>query len=281
MRVRLHRVAAVVLWAILLHAAMVAAGGVTFAIPVTTVDLGGAIGRLPIAADGAWDAVEPVLIDLGLSQADLAEVRQRVDESIGQVEAMASTLPPLVPLPMIGGTIEVSLPVPVIDGFRLTAGWLDDRLLRGVLGLAGAEVPDPLFDETFDWNGGSAAATIDASFSTWMFSTDLVARLDLLVLALSFGAGVDLLGGAIRPDVAFDVPAAYREAVDGALAALHLDEWTWATFAVHGVVGFEIGPPFLRLYGDVRLLLPLSERESWWTLRAGGLAAVLGLVIRF
>jgi len=281
MRISRFRATAVAICIALLYAAAAHAGGVTFGIPIATVDLGGAIDRLPIAADGALTAVEPTLIDLGLSPADLVEVRERVDESIEQIEAMAATLPPLVPLPMLGGAIEISLPLVVVDGLRIGAGWLSDQFLRGVLELAGVEVPDPLFDGTFDWDGGSATATIDATFSAWMLSTDLIKRFDLIVLALSFGGGIDWVGGVIRPDVEFDVPAAYRDAVDGALAALHLDELTWSTFAMHGVVGLEIGPPFLRIYGDLRFLLPLSAGEEWWTLRAGGVAAVLGLVIRF
>jgi hypothetical protein len=281
MRTSRLRATAVAVSCILLHTAAVVAGGVTFGVPIATVDLGGAIDRLPMVADGALTAVEPTLIDLGFSQADLAEVRERIDESIEQIEDLASTLPPLVPLPMVGGAIEIALPLIVVDGIRLSGGWLNEGLLHGLLGVAGVELPEPLFDGTFDWDGGSATATIDAAFSAWMLSTDLVKRFDLIVLALSFGGGVDLIGGAIRPEINLDVPVAYREAVDGALAALHLDELTWSTFAVHGVVGFEIGPPFLRLYGDLRFLLPLSEEGGWWNLRAGGVAAVLGLVIRF
>ena len=82
MRMPSLRATAVAACCLLLHAAAAVAGGVTFGVPIATVDLGGAIDRLPIAADGALTAVEPTLIDLGLSPADLAEVRERVDESI-------------------------------------------------------------------------------------------------------------------------------------------------------------------------------------------------------
>ena len=281
MKTRGSRATVVAVCCILSCAVAAVAGGITFGVPIATVDVDDAIDRLPAAAAGAFAALEPALIDLGLSQADLDAIWGEVDESLEQIDDLAATLPPLVPVPLIGGSIEISLPLIVVDSLRLTGGWLNEGLLRNVLDLAGVAVPDPLFESTFDWIGGSGGVAIDIAFSSWMLSTDMVKRFDLLVLALSFGGGIDLLGGAIRPRGDIDVPPAYAAAAGDALAALHLDELTWSTFAVHGVVGLEIGPPFLRIYGDLRFLLPLSDGGSWWDLRAGGLAAVLGVVIRF
>jgi len=158
---------------------------------------------------------------------------------------------------------------------------LNEGLVRDLADLAGTEIPEPLFQADFDSPEFAGSATIDVAFSSWMLSTDVVKRLDALVLALTLGAGVDLIRGEIRPVVNLDIPPTYEDDIAAVLAALHLDELAWSTFAVHGVIGFEIGPPFLRLYGDVRLLLPLSELASWWDLRAAGWAAVLGVVIQF
>ena len=178
-------------------------------------------------------------------------------------------------------SIEVSLPLILIDGLRFTGGLLNENLIRGIAQLAGAEIPEPLFQAEFDSPEFTGAATLDVALSSWMLSTDLVKRFDALIFALTLGAGVDLIGGEIRPIVDLDVPTEFEDEAAATLAALRLDELTWSTFAVHGVIGFEIGPPFLRLYGDVRFLLPLSESASWWNLRAAGWAAVLGVVIRF
>jgi hypothetical protein len=281
MKTRLLGVSAAVVCGALIHATMAAAGGVTFGVPIYTLDLSDTLDRIPIAVDGAFTALEGALIDFGIPPADLNEIRDRIDETLEQIDDFARTFPPLLPVPLLGGTIEISLPLIVIDGLRFTGGLLSDGLLRGVASLAGTEIPQPLFDAAFDSEGFSGAATIDVAFSSWMLSTDVVKRFDLLILAFTFGGGVDLLRGQIQPLVDLDVPSEFEDDVAGALAALHLDELTWSTFAVHGVIGLEIGPPFLRIYGDVRFLLPLSKAANWWGLRSGGLAAVLGVVIRF
>lgn len=281
MKTRLFGMSAAVVCGILIHAAIAAAGGVTFGVPIYTLDLSDTLNKIPAAVDGAFTALEGALVDLGVSPVDLAEIRDRIDETLDQVDDFAQTFPPLLPIPLVGGTVEISLPLIVVDSVRFTGGLLSDGLLRGVVRLAGTEIPQPLFNASFDSEGFYGAATIDVAFSSWMLSTDAVKRFDLLILALTLGGGVDLIRGEIRPLVDLDVPSEFEDDVAGALAALHLDELTWSTFAVHGVVGLEIGPPFLRIYGDVRFLLPLSEAANWWDLRSGGLAAVLGIVIRF
>jgi len=281
MKQRLLRASAAVVCGVLLHAAAVAAGGVTFGFPIASLDVSGPLAQLPIAVAAAFAEVEAALVDLGFTPADLVEIHDRIDETLDQIDDFARTLPPFLPVPMLGGTIEISLPLILVDGLRFTGGLLNEGLVRDLAGLAGTEIPEPLFQADFDSPEFAGTATIDVAFSSWMLSTDVVKRLDALVLALTLGAGVDLIRGEIRPVVDLDVPPAYEDDVAAALAALRLDELAWSTFAVHGVIGFEIGPPFLRLYGDVRLLLPLSELASWWDLRAAGWAAVLGVVIRF
>jgi hypothetical protein len=257
------------------------AGGVTLGVPICTLDVSAMLARVPLAVGDAFAAVESALLGLGVPPAALDEVRIRIDESLGQIDIFAQALPPFLPVPLLGGTVEISLPLVVVNSLRFTGGLLNEKLLRGIARLAGAEIPQPLIEETFEADGFAGAATIDVAFSTWMLSTDVVKRLDALVLALTLGGGVDLIGGEIRPVVDLHVPAEVEDGVADALAALHLDELTWSTFALHGVVGVEIGPPFLRLYADVRFLLPLSSGRSWWELRSSGWSAVLGVVIRF
>jgi hypothetical protein len=169
----------------------------------------------------------------------------------------------------------------VIDGIRVSGGWLSDGLVRSVAGLAGLEIPQPLVDFDFEIGEETGNVLADVEFSAWMLSTEVVKRLDLLVLAFDFGVGLDLTGGEITPRVSYDLPAGMAEGVDAALAALRLDELSWSELAVHGMIGFELGPPFLRIYGDVRWRIPLSQQEGWWGLRPGPVSALLGFVIRF
>jgi len=258
----------------------VAGGGVTLGFPICTVDLTEAVANLPAAADAALDAAEGPLISLGVPPAAIDELRTRIDESIGQLDAVAAALPAAVPIPMLGGTIEVPLRWILLDGLRFTAGLLNDHLLRAGARLAGIDIPRPLVGGTFDTGGFSAAATLDVEFSSWMLSADAVKRFDAFVFALSVGGGLDWSGGRIRPLVDL-APAALADGLADALAALHLDALSWATLAAHGLVGVEIGPPFLRLCGEVRFLLPLHSKQAWWGLRSGEWAAVLGMVIRF
>jgi hypothetical protein len=257
------------------------AGGITVGVPIHALDASAAFERVPIAVDAAFVEIEAALLDLGVPPEALGEIRLRIDESLDQIDAFAQTLPASLPVPLLGGTVEVPLPFVVVDGLRFTGGLLSDGVIRGIARLAGTEIPQPLIDESFEAGGFAGAATIDVALTTWMVSADVVKRLDALVLALTLGGGIDWIGGRIQPLVDLTVPAEIEAAADGALAALHVDDLAWSTLAVHGVVGLEIGPPFLRLYGELRCLLPLSERTGWWGLRSGGWAAVLGMVIRF
>ena len=74
----------------------------------------------------------------------------------------------------------------------------------------------------------------------------------------------------------------YDDATERIIAAARARRsYAVSALAVHGLIGFELGPPFLRLYGDVRWTISLSQTEDWWGLRPGPLSALLGFVIRF
>ena len=281
MKHRLIRAPAAAVCGVLLYVASVAAGGITLGLPIATLDISGPLTQLPIAVDAVFAEIESALIDLGFTPVDLLEIHEQIDETLEQIGEFTQALPPFFPVPMLGGTIEFSLPLILVDGLRFTGGLVNEGLVRWVASLTGTQIPEPLLDVAFDSPEFTGSATIDVALSSWMLSTDVVKRFDALVLALTLGAGVDLIRGEIRPAVEIDIPPAYEDDVAAALAALRLDELAWSTFAVHAVIGLEIGPPFLRLYGDIRYLLPLSEAASWWDLRAAGWAAVLGVVIRF
>ncbi len=152
---------------------------------------------------------------------------------------------------------------------------------RRLSSAAGFEIPQPLLDLDLDIGEYSGNVLADLDFSAWSFSTETVKRFDLFILALNLGVGLDLIGGEILPRISYDLPPEMMGGVADALDELHLDELTWSAFAVHGMIGFEVGPPFLRLYGDVRWMIPLSQAEEWWGIRLGPVSALLGFVIRF
>ncbi|HCP31723.1 TPA: hypothetical protein DIT45_00460 [Candidatus Acetothermia bacterium] len=240
--------------------------GIGVEIPFYTLDLTTTLAQVTVAAEGALGA-------LGVPPAEAAEVLNEIDMEV-------SALPLLFPVPLLGGSIEFSLPFVLIDGLRLSGGFLNDALLRGLADLFDLMVPQPLLHEQFEADGFEATVTADVSFFTFMLSTDLVKRLDLLIAGIDIGLGLDLIQGRITPEVALDVPG-FETEVDAALAALHLGELYWSAFAAHGTFGFEIGLPFLRTFVEVRYLLPISRTPGWWGLDIGGFTGSVGLVIRF
>lgn len=248
------------------------AGGVGVNLSVCTVDLSGPWSQIPQVASDALDA-------LGVGATDADQVLQNLNTSLADI---AGTIPiELFPVPLVGGSIEFSLPLVVIDGLRISGGIFNDALLAGIGSMFNVGIPYPVgTDMQFDAGGGTVDLSADLYFSTFKLTTEVVKRLDLLVLGIEFGAGVDLVQGTIEPAVDVNFPG-HESQVNAAKAALHLDDITWSTFAAHTFVQLEIGPPFLRLILQGALMLPLSESSGWWTIRSGRLSGNMGLVIRF
>jgi len=266
---------------LLAAAITVHAGGFGLGLFVYTIDLADAFAKVPTAAEAAFDALDDALADLGLSPADRAEIRQGFDEGLAEVVDGLAGAPTVYPVPLLGGTIEFSLPLALIDGISVSGGFLTDGLLRGFADLAGVSIPSPLVDVEFDEEGLDGSFVGDVSFGSWIARTDLVKRLDVLVAALGFGVGVHVAGGAVSPRVEIDVPTEIEDGVAAALEAVHLDGLTWTSFGVHASVGIEIGPPFLRLGAQVQFVLPISVSSGWWGIGVGGIGGGLRMVIRF
>jgi len=275
------RTVLVVVCAILLSGLSAAAGGLYLGVPIYTLDLSTTLTQLPVAVNGAFDALEATFIDLGVPPAQLAEIQAQFDDALTGIEDFTDDFPAWVPVPLLGGGIELGLPLLIIDGIRISGGWLSETLIRSISSMAGFEIPQPLADFDLAIGEYPGNMTTDLDFSAWALSTEVVKRLDLLILALNLGVGLDLFGGEIEPRISYDLPAEMTDGVATALEALHLDGLAWSSFAVHGMIGFELGPPFLRLYGDVRWTVPLSQNEEWWGIHLGPVSALLGFVIRF
>lgn len=256
---------------VLLIPSLALAGGIALEIPFYTIDLTATLAQVPTAVADSLDA-------LGVPSADADEVIAELNTALAEIE---TELPvSSLPVPLFGGSIEFSLPFVLIDGLRLSGGFLNDALLRGVADLFDLTVPQPLLHAQFEADGFEATVTADLSFFTFMLATDLVKRLDLAIAAIDLGLGVDLIQGRITPQVNIDAPG-FQTEVDAALAALHLGELYWSAFAVHGTFGFEIGLPFLRTFVEVRFLLPISQSRGWWPISVDGFAGSVGMVIRF
>ena len=247
------------------------AGGIGAELSFYTLDLSPTISQIPTAVSDSLDA-------LGISGAAKSTILADLDATLAQIEAdfpVSST-----PIPLLGGSIGISLPFIVVDELRISGGILNDSLLRGMANLFGLALPSPLFDETIDTGLGTGTITADLSFSTFMLSTELVKRLDLIIAGIELGVGVDLIQGSVVPQVDPVLPG-FQPEVDAALATLHLDEFHWSVFATHVSLGIELGPPFLRLFARGQILLPLSQSSGWWPLSMGSISGSIGVVIRF
>jgi len=247
-------------------------GGVGLDLSVCTVDLSGPFGMVHGAASDALTA-------LGVPPSSTASILSDLDTSLADIEEEYPI--EYFPLPLVGGTIEIGLPFIVIDKVVFSGGLINDSLVRGFADMAGYTIPQPIVsDMQVDIGGETANVTADMSLSAFKLTSEVVKHLDLLVAGIELGAGVDLIQVSIVPAVNVIAPP-YQTEVDAALAALHLDGFTWTTFAAHVSAQIELGPPFLRLVVQGAYLLPLSEESGWWGIKSGTVSAKIGLVIRF
>jgi len=257
------------------------AGGLYGVTPFYTLDLSETFERLSIAGENAFSAMESLLSDLGVPPAELAAIHDEFSEVMLGIKSQTAQFPAILPVPLLGAGIELRLPLVLIDAVRLSGGFLTDALIRSGAQLASLEIPDPLVDAAFEFGTYSGSVVADLAFSSWMLSTEAVKRFDLLVMALDLGAGVDLIHGRVDVPIGLDVPVHLESGMADAIDALHLDGLHWSSFAIHGTLGFEIGLPFLRLYGDIRWLIPVGQTEEWWGIHVAPIAGMIGFVIRF
>jgi hypothetical protein len=247
------------------------AGGIGVGLSFYTLDLSSTLAQIPTAVSDSLDA-------LGISGVDKSTILADLATTLTQIETgfpVSST-----PIPLLGGSIGISLPFIVVDELRISGGILNDSLLRGMATLFDLALPSPLFDETIDTGLGTGTITADLSLSTFMISTELVKRFDLIIAGIELGVGVDLIQGSVVPQVEAVLPG-FQPEVDAALAALHLDEFHWSVFATHVSLGMELGPPFLRLFARGQILIPISHSTGWWPFAMGSIAGSIGMVIRF
>jgi hypothetical protein len=257
------------------------AGGLGCGFSLYTMDVTGTFDKVPVALDSALDALESTFDDLGASTAELDDLRAQFREVTDEWGDLFGEYPMWIPIPLVGGSIDVGLPFVVVDGVRVSGGFLSDDLLRGIGLLSGLAIPDPLIDLELEAGTESATLTADFGFSTFMASSDLTKRFGLVFAAVELGAGVYLIRGSIDPTVTVGGTSDLSAGVQTAVDALHLDGLTWSEFGAHVLAGIELGPPFFRLHADLRYTFPVSQTIGWWEIGIGRLAAVLGMVIRF
>jgi len=266
---------------VVLAALTACAGGFAFEIPLYTIDVSAAFAQVPVAAEAAYDEIDGALASYGMPPEDRDVLRSDFEDVLSDVIDGLSMAPTILPVPHLGAALEIGLPLLVIDSVRISGGVLSDGVLRWAAGVAGFPVPSPMVDVVFDENGLSGLVLADLGFSSWTLRTEIRKRLDALVLALNLGAGVQLTGGAV--DVLFDVdvPPALQVGVDEALLEMHLDGLTWSAFSIHGLIGIELGPPFLRLAAEARFVVPISQSSGWWGIQQAQLGGSVGVTIRF
>ena len=255
-------------------------GGISFGVPFYTVDLTETLEeKIPEIVDDSLDALDLWLQDLGMPPTEidtlLGDINNSIADFISNIEEISITS---FPIPLVGGSIEFGLPLGVIDGIRLSGGILNQAILFEAADLLNLDVPHSI-DGEFEINGSTTEYTIAPSFSTFMLSTEVIKRLDLVIAGISFGAGLDLIQGEIglATPIIESVSAGFQSVLD----KLHLDGLSWSAFAAHATFGVEVGLPFLRLAGEARFMLPISQTPGSWKIKVGQWAGSVELAIRF
>ena len=231
-----------------------------------TLDLSASFGKLEGAIDAAGTA-------LGLSQSD-------IDDLISEVEGGLPDIT-VVPLPLLYGTVEIGVPLAVIDSVRITGGILTDGIIRGIASSVGEPIPQPLIDETFDTSAGQGSVSVDVSFASYLLKVEVAKRFDIFLTAVDIGLGASWISGEISPQLDVQVPAQYESGVADAVSALHLDGLSWSAIGLSAGLGIELGPPFLRLRAEGDLLLILSAGSGWWGIKVGEITAGVGIAVKF
>ncbi len=255
-------------------------GGISFGVPFYTVDLTETLVRIPGIVDNSLDALDLWLQDLGMPPTEidtlLGDINNSITDFISNIEQLSITS---FPIPLVGGSIEFDLPLVVIDGIRLSGGILNQTILFEATDLLNLDVPHSI-DGEIEINGSTTEYSIAPLFSTFMLSTDVIKRLDLVIAGVSFGAGLDLIQGEIglaTPIIIEPASPGFQSVLD----KLHLDGLSWSAFAAHVSFGVEVGLPFLRLAGEARFMLPISQTPGSWQIKVGQWAGSAELVIRF
>lgn len=254
-------------------------GGISFGVPFYTVDLTETLVITSQIVDSSLDALDLWLQDLGMPTAEidtlLSDINNSITDFISNIEKLSITS---FPIPLVGGSIEFDLPLVVIDGIRLSGGMLNQAILFEAASLLNLDVPHSI-DGEIEINGSTTQYSIAPLFSTFMLSTDVIKRLDLVIAGVSFGAGLDLIQGEIG--LAIPIIDPESSGFQSVLDALHLDGLSWSAFAAHASFGVEVGLPFLRLTAEARFMLPISQTPGSWQIKVGQWAGSVELAIRF
>jgi len=254
-------------------------GGISFGVPFYTVDLTETLVITSQIVDSSLDALDVWLQDLGMPTAEidalLSDINNSITDFISNIEEFSITS---FPIPLVGGSIEFGLPLFVIDGIRLSGGMLNQAILFEAASLLNLDVPTSI-DGEIEINGSTTEYSIVPLFSTFMLSTDVIKRLDLVIAGVSFGAGLDLIQGEIGLDT--PIIDSLSPAFQLVLDELHLDGLSWSAFAAHVFFGVEVGLPFLRLAGEARFMFPISQTPGSWRIKVGQWAGSVELAIRF
>ena len=248
---------------------------------IGTIDVAGTVAKVPAAATAAFDALDGAFASLGLPQVDRDAIRAEFEQSLVEIEQSLALFPTVLPMPLVGGSFELPLPLFLVDGVRISGGFLTDGLVRGVADLLGLTIPSPLVDIALDEGELDGSIEANLAFRSWQMATELYTRFDVLVAALELAVGIQWASWDATPIVQIDVPPELADGADAALDALHLDGFNASAFAIHAGVGIELGPPFLRLSFRGRIALPISASSGWWALGIGDFGGAIEVVIRF
>jgi len=255
-------------------------GGISLQVPFYTLDLTETLETIiPGIVDNSLNALDAWLVELGMPTTEidtlLDDINNNITNFVSNIEQLSIAS---FPIPLVGGSIEFGLPFVVIDGIRLSGGILNETILFEAADLLSLELPR-LIEGEIEINGSTTEYSIAPLFSTFMLSADVTKRFDLVIAGINFGAGVDLIQGEIGLAAPIITPSSPE--FQPVLDQLQLAGLSWSAFAAHACLGVEIGFPFLRLAGEARFMLPISQTSGSWKIKVGQWAGNIGLVIRF
>ncbi|MBC7169327.1 hypothetical protein H5T54_00120 [Candidatus Bipolaricaulota bacterium] len=200
---------------------------------------------------GTKDRLVEVATDLGAPPAALAEL-----------EAALANVPDAVPFPLLGGLVALPLPIGTlaVEGALLTDGAL---VAMGLWPSGGVDLVDP-------------PLAVDLALTAYRVGLSWKVGLDLGFVAAGVGVGGAVFGGSILPAVTTTHPD-----LGPILAAIPWDGITWSAGGASLTATVELGLPFLRLFVQGGVFLPVAQAPGGWAIRVGGYSAAAGVVIRF
>ncbi|MFQ5794686.1 MAG: hypothetical protein ACE5JP_06510 [Candidatus Bipolaricaulia bacterium] len=239
---------------------------------------------------GLGGGVSTYLVNLGPIVTDLNDFEQTLVNDVGltgvDLSPLIDIIPSEAPVPHLQMRGQVRLPrfIPLFNFLRVDYSTLPQQSFQESMTV---EVPLPAPPPPLPpLPPVNVDVVMDAAFNSTVVSVTALKQIGVIFAKLYFGAGVDLVSGAlllnmtvsagsVDPLIQPVVDAAIDE-INNAFQAAGLASNTIETTTTHLVVGGRVGLGFLDLYGELKYLLPLDDTGS---LTIGDFEASVGVML--